>query len=286
MLVSIIGGAGRMGSWFTRYFLNRGDDVAIFDVRMDKAESIARSLGAKIYESNVDAAREADILLIATPIEVTPKVICEMAQWIRKNSILIEISSLKSKVIPVLKEVSKLGVRTLSIHPLFGSGAQGMTGEKMALIPVSDPTSEEELARRIFPEANIITVDHETHDRVMALILSLTHFINIVFASIVGSEDIHMLKQLGGTTFSLQLIVSEAVMSEDPSLYASIQMMNEHTIEYIDKFLSCALELRSIVESRDVERFTQFYGKVLEAIRRDEGFGAAYGRMYRALKAL
>lgn len=286
MLVSVIGGAGRMGSWFARYFLNRGYDVAIFDVRVDRAEHIARSIGARAYGSSIEAAREADILLIATPIDVTPKVVCEVAQWMRRNSILIEISSLKSKVMPVLRDVSKMGIRTLSVHPLFGSGAQGMAGEKIALIPVSDSASEEGLARRVFPEANIITVDLNTHDRVMALTLSLTHFMNIIFASIVGEEDVRLLKQLGGTTFSLQLIVSEAVMSEDPSLYASIQMTNEHTIEYIDKFLSSALELRSIIESRDVQRFIQFYGKVLEAILRDEDFGAAYGRMYRALKSL
>jgi len=286
LLVSIIGGAGRMGSWFAKYFLNRGYDVAIFDVRADRAEHVARSIGARVYRSSVEAAGEADILLIATPIDVTPKVICEVARWMRRNSILIEISSLKSKVMPVLRGVSKMDIRALSIHPLFGSGAQGMAGEKIALIPVNDPASEEELARRVFPEANIITVDLDTHDRVMALTLSLTHFVNIIFASIVGEEDVRLLKHLGGTTFSLQLIVSEAVMSEDPSLYASIQMTNEHTVGYIDKFLSFALELRGIIESRDVEGFIHFYRKVLEAISKDEDFGAAYGRMYRALKAI
>ncbi|MCX8171024.1 MAG: prephenate dehydrogenase/arogenate dehydrogenase family protein [Candidatus Bathyarchaeota archaeon] len=286
MLVAIIGGAGKMGSWFARYFLNRGQDVVIFDVNSDKAYLIAESLGVKVCKSSSEAARISDLLFVATPIEVTPKVISEVASELKKGSIIAEISSLKSKVFPVLREVSKLGLKTLSIHPLFGSGAQDMAGEKIALIPVSNPRLEESLAREIFPEASIIPVDCYLHDKIMALTLSLTHFINIAFASIIGEEDICMLRQLGGTTFTLQLTLSEAVMTEDPSLYASIQMNNEHTVEYIDKFMHNILKLKNIIESRDLEGFIQFYREVWKALSRDRDFEAAYKRMYRALKAI
>lgn len=286
MFVAIIGGAGKMGSWFAKYFVKHGHCVAIFDVNMDKANIIAKSLGVRVCKSSAEAAKDADLLLVATPIEVTPRVISEVALELKKGSIIIEISSLKSMIIPVLREISKHGLRTLSIHPLFGSGAQEMTGEKIALIPVSDLRLEEILAKEIFPEANIIPVDCYTHDRIMALTLSLTHFINIVFASVISEENIHMLRQLGGTTFTLQLMVSEAVMTEDPSLYASIQMNNEHTIKYIDRLVCNVLKLKNIIEDKDSERFTQFYNEIRKALSKDSDFEAAYRRMYRALKAI
>lgn len=286
MFVAIIGGAGKMGSWFARYFIKHGHNVAIFDINMDKANLIAKSLDVRVCKSSAEAAKDADLLLVATPIEVTPKVISEVVLELKKGSIVIEISSLKSIVIPVLKEISKRGLRTISIHPLFGSGAQEMTGEKIALIPVSDPKLEESLAKEIFPEANIIPVDCYTHDKTMALTLSLTHFINIVFASVIGEENVRMLRQLGGTTFTLQLMVSEAIMTEDPSLYVSIQMNNEHTIKYIDRFIRNVLKLKNIIENRDSEGFTQFYNETRRALSKDSDFEAAYRRMYRALKTI
>ncbi|MEM1507329.1 MAG: prephenate dehydrogenase/arogenate dehydrogenase family protein [Candidatus Bathyarchaeia archaeon] len=286
MFVAIIGGAGRMGSWFTRYFLDHGHYVTIFDINMEKAALIARSLGIKACKSGVEAAKDADLLLVATPIEITPKVISEIMLELKKGSIVAEISSLKSGILPVLKEASRLGLKTLSIHPLFGSGAQEMAGEKIALIPVSDPELEESLAKEIFPEATIIPVDCHTHDRIMALTLSLTHFINIVFASIVSEEDTCMLKQLGGTTFTLQFTLSEAVMTEDPSLYASIQMNNEHSVKYIDKFVSNALKLKKIIETKDSEGFVRFYKEIYKALSKDKDLEMAYRRMYRALKAI
>ncbi|MEM1581257.1 MAG: prephenate dehydrogenase/arogenate dehydrogenase family protein [Candidatus Bathyarchaeia archaeon] len=286
MLVAIIGGAGKMGMWFAKYFLRRGMNVIISDVKADRAKYAAEHLGVKLAEDNIEAARIADLLLISTPISVTPKVLVEILPELEERTIIVEISSLKSKVLPVLREVAKRGLKILSLHPLFGPGAQEMFGERIALIPVNNQVLEENLAKNFFPEAEIITVDCELHDKVMALTLALTHFVNIAFASVISEEDTRMLRRLGGTTFTLQLTLCEAVISEDPLLYASIQMDNEHVANYLDKFMSRAMKLESIVKEKNFEGFIQFYKITYDMLSKDEDFAAAYNRMYRALRAL
>jgi len=284
--VAVIGGAGRMGSWFAKYFLERGYEVVISDINVDRAEVVAKSLNLGLAKNNIEAARIADLILVSTPINVTPNVLSEIMPELGGSKIVAEISSLKSNVLPTLREIANRGVKSLSIHPLFGSGARGMAGERIALIAVSEQLVEEDLARRIFPEAKIVVVDFKVHDEIMALTLALTHFINIVFASVVGEEDISLLRRLGGTTFTLQLALSEAVMAEEPSLYASIQIDNEYTIKYLSKFMSKAARLKSIVESKDFGGFMELYRLTQEMISRDEEFAGAYERMYRALEAL
>jgi len=286
LIVAIIGGAGRMGSWFAKYFLEHGHEVVISDINMDRAEIIAKSLNLRLAKNNIEAARIANLIFVATPINVTPGVLSEIMPELGESKIVAEISSLKSNVLPTLKKIANRGVKSLSIHPLFGSGARGMAGERIALIPVSDQLVEEDLAKRIFPEAKIVVVDFKVHDEIMALTLALTHFINIVFASVVSEENISLLRNLGGTTFILQLAVSEAVMAEDPSLYASIQIGNEHTIKYLSKFMSKAARLKNIIENKDFKGFVEFYRLTQEMISKDEEFAGAYERMYRALKAL
>ncbi|MEM1550570.1 MAG: prephenate dehydrogenase dimerization domain-containing protein, partial [Candidatus Bathyarchaeia archaeon] len=122
-------------------------------------------------------------------------------------------------------------------------------------------------------------------DRAMALTLALTHFINIVFASIVGEEDINMLKYLSGTTFTLQFILSEAVMNEDPLLYASIQIENEYTTIYLDKLMRKVIELKNIIERKDYDAFIKFYVETRNLLSRDTDFIKAYEKMYSALSA-
>jgi len=284
--VAVIGGAGRMGRWFVRHFVNQGEEVAISDIIRSEAESVAMSTGAKVAEHNLEAVEDADLVVVSTPIEVTPKVLEEICSALRPSATIMEISSLKSKVVPVLERIAKRGVKAVSVHPLFGPGVQRLAGERVALIPVSDPTSELRLGRNLFPEAEIVVVDVEEHDRAMALTLSLPHFLNVAFASVVGEEDLNVLKKLGGTTFALQLVLAEAVMTEDPDLYASIQMGNLYTVECLERFLQRAGILRDHVAEKDVRSFSRFYADIRSWISKDRDFGVAYERMYRALEAL
>ncbi len=286
MRVAVIGGAGRMGSWFAQYFLKQGHEVIISDVRVDRAEMVAKSLGVKASKNNVEAVRMADIALISTPINVTPKVLAEISSELTCSATVIEIASLKSRVLPVLRKIAEKHVRALSIHPLFGPGLREIVGGKIALIPVCDRRNEESLAKSLFPGAEIIVVDCETHDRVMAVTLALTHFINIVFASVVGDDDINLLKRLGGTTFTLQLALSEGVMTENPMLYATIQIDNEHALNYLEKFMSKANALKEFIRKSDFEGFIEFYEATRNLISKDEDFSRAYERMYSALKSL
>jgi len=284
--VAIIGGAGRMGKWLVKYFLGRGHAVIISDIKHDEAKAVAISMDVKLAKDNIEAVKDAGLCVVSTPIEVTPKVLREIASEVKEAAIVMEISSLKSGVIQVLEEIGRRNVKILSIHPLFGPGADKLTEEKIVLVPVLEPTSETRLVRRFFPEADIIVVEAEEHDRIMALTLSLPHFLNIVFASVVSEEDLNVLKKLGGTTFTLQSIISEGVMTEDPGLYASIQMSNKYTVRYLEKFISRAETLKEYIARKDSKNFFQFYANILSSLIKDEEFSRAYERMYKVLEAL
>jgi len=282
--ITVIGGAGRMGKWITCHFVSQGHDVTISDVKLDEAVSFAKSVGTRFVKENTEAVRNADLTLVSTPIPVIPHVLREVSSQLKKNSIVAEISSLKSQMIPVLMRLADRNVRPLSIHPLFGPGVQRLEDEKVALIPLVDPSSEVELAKKMFPGVEVIVVDAEEHDRAMVLTLSLPHFMNIIFASTISEEDLHVLKKLGGTTFTLQLTLSESVMTEEPGLYTSIQMNNEYTTQYLDKFLSKCEMVKDWIVKKDEKKFTEFYNLVQSLLSRDEDFQKSYERMYRALE--
>lgn len=286
MRVTIIGGAGRMGRWLAHHFSSRGHEVTISDLNLDKAKALAETTGVKLAKSNVEAVKDANLIMVSTPIQVTPKVINEIKAHIREGAIVAEISSLKSSVVETMTKIAELGMKPLSIHPLFGPGTQKLKGKKIAVIPLIDLKTEINLTEEIFPEAETITVNAEEHDQTMALSLSLPHFINMVFASIVSEEDLKMLKKLGGTTFTLQLTLAESVMTEAPALHASIQMDNQHTIRYLDKFLLKANTIKQWMVDKDKEKFTTFYNRVKKLLSQDADFAEAYEKIYAVLEKL
>ncbi|MCW3991557.1 MAG: prephenate dehydrogenase/arogenate dehydrogenase family protein [Candidatus Bathyarchaeota archaeon] len=88
--MAVVGGAGRMGAWFTRYFSSRGFPTVISDVRGEEARSAASAVGAELKETSIGAVRDADLVLICVPIVETPEVISEAAPHMRRGAVLAE----------------------------------------------------------------------------------------------------------------------------------------------------------------------------------------------------
>jgi len=286
MKVAVVGGAGRMGRWFARYFVRHKHDVMISDIDMESAAAFSKSLGIELACSNSEAARSADLIVICTPINTVPDVIEGMINSLNPTATLVEISSIKFPVISTMKKIALMGICGLSLHPLFGPGLEDLSGKRMALVPVKDETSEIQLAKQLFPDFEIIPVDFEKHDHIMALTLSLTHFINIVLASVLSKEDLRELKSLGGTSFKIQLLLSESIMTESPKLCASIQMSNPYTSRCLETFLSEAHRLMQYIKHGEEEKFINFYEKASSALSEYEDLSDSYKAMYRALKAI
>jgi len=286
MKIAIIGGAGRMGKLLVNYFKKGGHEVTISDVRRKEAEATAQSTGSRLAKSNAEAVKDAEVVVVSTPLDVTPKVLKEVSPRIGKSTTIVEISSLKSQVFPILNKIAAKGTRTISVHPLFGPGVSKTAGEKVALVPVSDPSAEFRAAEVLFHDMELVVIDAEEHDEAMAAALSLPHFLNIVFASVIGQKDLNVLKKLGGTTFALQLILSEGVMTEDPSLYASIQLDNRFSAQILEKFIANAEMLKRFIREGDRKGFEQFYADTQISLTKDSDFGVAYEKMYKALEAI
>lgn len=286
MKVSIIGGYGRMGRWFTRYFSAQRHRVVISGPKVHKAKAFAEAAGVDFAKNNVEAVKDTDLAVVSVPIPVTAKVIREVAPRVKKGAVIAEISSLKTGIVEALVEAAEIGVKPLSIHPLFGPGAKKMREQRIAVVPVVDRGTEVKLAENLFPEAEVVVVDAEEHDRAMALVLSLPYFVNVVFASVVGEENLEALKKFAGTTFPLQLTLAESVMTEDSALHASIQMDNKYVLQCLEKFLSKAKTIEKLIAEKDKAKFITLCNKIRDSLSKDSDFLKAYESIYRFLETL
>jgi prephenate dehydrogenase len=283
--VAVIGGAGRMGSWFVEYFASRGHPVTLTDTNADAALNVADASGAERADSIPEAVHDADCALICVPIKDTGSVILEAASAMRAGSVLMEISSVKHHTIAPMRTAFEMGFSPLSLHPMFGPSAEGLKGKTMVVVPVVDREEEEALAKSLFGDAAVIVVEHEEHDRAMAIVLSLTYFMNIALAGILRDEDLQKLKRLAGTTFTVQLAVAEGIMAEDPGLVASLLLENPYTVEYLERYISQASEIKSLI-SRGPDGFEGVHESLVDSMEKDPDFRCADERRYRAFRAL
>lgn len=284
MKVAVIGGAGRMGAWFVDHFSSMGFPTVISDTRVEAARSVASAVGVELSESNIGAVKNADIALICVPIEETPEVISEIAPHMRRDVILAEVSSVKEQAVEALREAASLGVRPLSIHPMFGPAAESLKGKTIVVIPVIDGDVEADLTKRLFDEAEIVVSEQREHDQVMAVVLSLTYLMNLAFAKVLSDEDLISMKKLAGTTFTLQLAIAESIVGENPHLVASLLKENRFTELYVDRFIEEVKRIKELKGGSNV--FIELYGSLRASLERDPDYSRADERRHKAFEAL
>ena len=160
--------------------------------------------------------------MLSTPTKKTPEIIRLIAKEMKRESYLIDITSHKSKTATALGKIPAK-VCPVCIHPMFGPGAKGTKNQNIISIPIKDGKKELTAAKSLFVGANFVTIDSNEHDKKIALILGLTHLLNIAFANILAKDDkIKLTEKMAGTTFKAQKIISESILTESPELIETI----------------------------------------------------------------
>ena len=254
---------------FTRVLTEQGHSLKLFDIDASKARAVAERYGGEHSHSFDEAVSGADLVLICATTETVPGIIAEMGPPKDPDTIVCEIASFKMKTVPVLRQSG--GARPLSIHPLFGPEISSFKGETFAVVTVKDSRDEMEAATTLFPEARLVPLDAETHDRCMATILSLPYFMNLAFVRILAEGDLPLMRELAGPTFEVQTSVTQSIVGESPDLIRSLINDNAFSWPLIERFIEEAEQLSALFKS-ETREIDVSLGELKGMMARDRGF--------------
>jgi chorismate mutase/prephenate dehydrogenase len=248
----IIGGAGKMGRWFADFLASQGFSIEI-------ADPGGSPPGYAHLEDWRSSALEHDLIVVATPLGVTGSLLNELARR-RPQGLVFDIGSLKTPLRSGLEALVAAGVRTASIHPMFGPDTELLSGRHVLHVDLGDPEAVREgqdLFARTMASQVVTTLDD--HDRLIAYVLGLSHAINIAFFTALAEsgEAAPRLARLSSTTFDAQFDVASRVAGESPALYYEIQRLNEYGGESLEALATAVERLRQLVASGDETGFAE-----------------------------
>ncbi len=288
MRVAIIGGSGKMGQWFARFLLKEGKQVIITGRNEGKLLEAKQQLGVEATTSNVEAVKQADVILISVPLDNFEQVVQQISPHTHSRQVILDITSLKVTPVEAMHRHIKAGL-VLGTHPVFGPGARDLANQNFALTPINE--EETALAQKIkqYLEkqgARATLMSPQEHDEMMTVVLGLSHFIAIASADALLSFDkLKLMKDIGGTTYRVLLTLVESVISEDPELYAALQMSLPDIQQTEEQFLSRSKAWADLVKSQDRQEFVRRMSALKESLEKsDPDFGRAYQNMYRLLE--
>jgi chorismate mutase/prephenate dehydrogenase len=250
--VLVIGGAGRMGRWFVDFLSSQG-------FRVEVADPAGPVEDFDWLHSWQESDLDHDLILIAAPLRASADILRQMASR-RPAGIVFDVGSLKTPLAEPLHALRAAGVRVTSIHPMFGPDTEMLSGKHVILVDVGDRDSMEKVGRLFGSTmADVVEMTLEDHDRLIALVLGLSHALNIAFFSTLreSGEPAEQLARLSSTTFDEQLRVASNVASENPHLYFEIQHLNRYGSNVLGLLRKVVSDLEEVVTSGHEERFIE-----------------------------
>lgn len=244
----IVGGAGLMGGWFSRFLEGQGYEVFVEDLKPSTYPPAPK--GASL-----------DLILVATPPSTIPEVLPKAVARAGPDTLVADIASIKGDAARVLRELALDGKRVASLHPMFGPSAEVLIGRNVVVLDCGNPAAVKD-ARALFAATTvrIHEMPVEEHDAFMAELLGLSHATSLLFNDTLARGDLPFdkLEPLASTTFRKQVDVSREVARENPRLYFEIQKLNPETSRIFDRMDEALAELKKVVSARNPQRFVEF----------------------------
>lgn len=252
-IVGVIGGRGAFGQWCVRLFERHGHSVLVSDRDTEL--------------SNIDLVRASTIVVIAVPIGVTQAVLEEVAGAVTTAQVVIDLTSVKSLFVTTLRALPS---EVLSLHPMFSPIVSSHVGQSCIVYRVRRGELSRYVEQLLAEEGlNLVEVEAELHDRMMAVIQGLTHFQAIAAAHCMRSLGFSPEESLPSASpiYRLRLDMIGRIIAQDPRLYAEIQMYNPYVGDVLAELERSSTLLGTLVKERDIPGFVSEF----EAIRRSFG---------------
>ncbi len=263
--ILIIGGLGRMGQWFTRFFQDQGHRVWIYDPA-DRQTDFPRVSTIR------EGLTKASFALVAGPLASVPHAIDEITDH-RYGGTVFDIASLKGHLTPAIERARDRGVSITSIHPMFGPVARTLSDKVFCVCDCGDTTATQRVVRFIEDTAaTIVHLSLEEHDRIATYVLGLSHLMNVVFTGVLADSGmpIERLNSVGSTTFHSQMETTSTVIQENPDLYFAIQQCNPNTQELYHSVRQVFEAISGAVLDDDPESFARRMDRGRRWVNADE----------------
>lgn len=239
--VTVIGGRGRMGSFFAQQLSTAGHNVKILD--RDDWNDAGKLLA------------EAELVLVCVPVEHTLDAICKAARYLNPTTALADITSIKTSIVQSMLEHHAGPV--LSLHPMFGPGIKSFLSQNVVVCPGRKDEAFRWLLDIIESEGGkLIFCTPQEHDQMMVAIQAIRHFSTFSLGVFLAEEDLDICRSLefSSPLYRLEIGLIGRLFAQQASLYVDIMLATEERREAIVRLASTYHRLAQLVGQQDRDR--------------------------------
>ena len=241
----VVGGLGAMGSMLAGRLAASGLRVGVVDIRQGRTGRGGHRI------------RASDIVVAAVPIRALEEVIPEICSAMRRDSLLIEIGSVKQHPVRLLRESCRASF--VACHPMFGPSEKRLEGRAVYLCEWGGDPSWKTWFDGLMRSwgLHVVRIDPEAHDRLVSVLQVMRQHLLLGFATaasragltggMTGGVDGSALGDLYGGLLEM----CGRQLREDPRLWRDMTAYNPFAAESLSLLTSCLEEVVSASRRHD-----------------------------------
>lgn len=262
--ITIIGGHGQMGQWFTRELSIAGHQVCAF--------------GNQDWSRADKLLGDADLVLISVPIERTVEVIKRAAQHLKPTTAIADITSVKTEPVQAMLEYHKGAV--MGLHPMFGPKVKSFA-EQIIVVCSGRNDDKFQWLLDLFKAkgSKLVESTPQEHDKMMVIIQAIRHFARFSLGVFLAEENIDIQRSLlmASPTYRQEIDILKRLFAQSSHLCADIMLATEERCQAISSLAQTYSRLANLVIQKDREALIRefestqnFFNQVLASETKEE----------------
>ena len=261
MNVCIIG-LGLLGGSFSLALKDTRKDIIVIgvDINPDNQESALKLGIADRIDSFDQGIKDADMVVLATPVNIIVKQILSVLDLLKEDAILIDLGSTKEEVCR-LADTHPRRKRYVASHPMAGTENSGPEAAFGALMrhktmiicdhEKSDPEAVD-FVQSMYKsfDMRIAHMHSIEHDRHIAFVSHLSHITSFALGATVldKEKDEKSIFAMAGSGFSSTVRLAKS----SPEMWAPIFTQNQKNIsEALEAYIAKLEQFKKILDSND-----------------------------------
>ncbi len=252
-------------------------------------EAYRRGIIDTIAASIQKVGEEADVIIFATPVNTTVRLLQEVPNWPLKDNVIIsDTGSTKGPIMEAARQLQQKGITFIGGHPMTGSHKSGVSAARAHLfenayyiLTPAPQVKKEQIGRMeelLMPtKGKLVVLNAKEHDRMTAIV---SHFPHLVASSLVGllaeqQEENPFVKELAAGGFRDLTRIASA----DPIMWRDITIQNkEELLNQLDRWTEEMSRIRQMLQDNDPAYIQDYFNDA--KVYRDELPITAKGALY------
>ncbi|HLF17674.1 MAG TPA: prephenate dehydrogenase/arogenate dehydrogenase family protein [Candidatus Omnitrophota bacterium] len=222
-----------------------------------------------IAETDVSkAVRNADLIVLAAPVEGIIQSMAIMAPHIRRHMIITDMGSTKAEIVEAARKSLPNNPMFVGSHPLVGSEQSGVRGARdnmfegaLCIMTPTEQTNQvaKEKVKLMWQQlgAKVQFMPATEHDETLAHISHLPHLLAYGLIETIPSQYLSIAPQ--------SLLDTTRVASSSPQMWNDICMTNpKNILKALDAFINNLSSMRKSIVARDQKNLTFQFSKAKE----------------------